>query len=111
VLRLVSASLERFFHGRGFVSRWGGEEFVVVMPNHEADEAARFAEQFRQHIGTRAIKARSSGREIGRVTLSLGVAGLTREDDAQAIIDRADQALYDAKAEGRDRVVCWQNAA
>jgi diguanylate cyclase len=111
VLRLVSASLERFFHGRGFVSRWGGEEFVVVMPNHEADEAARFAEQFRQHIGTRAIKARSSGREIGRVTLSLGVSGLTHEDDAQAIIDRADQALYDAKADGRDRVVCWQNAA
>jgi diguanylate cyclase len=111
VLRLVSASLERFFHGRGFVSRWGGEEFVVVMPDHQAEEAARVAEQFRQHIGTRAIKARNSGREIGRVTLSLGVAGLTPQDDAQGVIDRADRALYEAKADGRDRVVCWRDAA
>jgi len=111
VLRLVSASLESFFHGRGFVSRWGGEEFVIVMPMHEADEATEFAERFRQHIGTRTVKTRNSGREIGRVTLSLGVSGLISGDTAQHIIDRADAALYDAKADGRDRVVCWKAAA
>jgi diguanylate cyclase len=111
VLRLVAQSLERFFHGRGFVSRWGGEEFVIVMPGHEAEEATQFAERFRQHIGTRTVRARQSGREIGKVTLSLGVAGLDREDSAQNLIDRADQALYDAKADGRDRVVCWKAAA
>ncbi|MVW54118.1 diguanylate cyclase [Sphingomonas sp. MAH-6] len=111
VLRLVSASLERFFHGRGFVARWGGEEFVIVMPMHEAEEASQFAERFRQHIGSRAVKARQSGREVGRVTLSLGVAGLLPEDSAQTLIDRADAALYDAKADGRDRVVCWKAAA
>jgi len=111
VLRLVSASLESFFHGRGFVSRWGGEEFVIVMPMHEADEAAEFAERFRQHIGTRTVRTRQTGREIGRVTLSLGVSGLIAGDTAQHIIDRADAALYDAKADGRDRVVCWKAAA
>ena len=111
VLRLVSASLESFFHGRGFVSRWGGEEFVIVMPMHEADEAAEFAERFRQHIGTRTVRTRQTGREIGRVTLSLCVSGLIAGDTAQHIIDRADAALYDAKADGRDRVVCWKSAA
>jgi len=111
VLRLVSASLESFFHGRGFVSRWGGEEFVIVMPMHEAEEATAFAEQFRLHIGTRTVRTRQSGREIGRVTLSLGVSGLIAGDSAQHIIDRADAALYDAKADGRDRVVCWKSAA
>ncbi len=111
VLRLVAQSLERFFHGRGFVSRWGGEEFVIVMPLHEAEEATQFAERFRQFIGTRAVRSRQTGREIGRVTLSLGVAGLIEGDTAQQLIDRADHALYDAKAEGRDRVVCWKAAA
>jgi len=111
VLRLVSASLESFFHGRGFVSRWGGEEFVIVMPLHGAEETAAFAERFRQHIGTRTVRTRQSGQEIGRVTMSLGVAGLLPGDAAQQIIDRADSALYDAKADGRDRVVCWRAAA
>jgi diguanylate cyclase len=108
VLRLVGQNLERIFHGHGFVSRWGGEEFVIVMPNHDAAEAATLAETFRQHIATRTVKTRNSGREIGRITLSLGVAGLIPNDSAQQLIDRADQALYDAKADGRDRVVCWQ---
>ena len=65
VLRLVAQSLERFFHGRGFACRWGGEEFVVVMPLHKADEATQFAERFRQFIGTarcaRASRAARSG--------------------------------------------------
>jgi diguanylate cyclase len=111
VLRLVSASLESFFHGRGFVARWGGEEFVIVMPLHGAEEATAFAERFRVHLGTRTVRTRQSGREIGRVTMSLGVTGLLADDTAQNLIDRADAALYDAKADGRDRVVCWKAAA
>ncbi len=111
VLRLVAQNLERFFHGSGFVSRWGGEEFVIVMPNLEAPDAAAHAERFRQHITTRTVRTRTSGKEIGRVTLSLGVSGLIGDDSAQSLIDRADRALYDAKAEGRDRVVCWKSAA
>jgi diguanylate cyclase len=111
VLRLVGQSLGHFFHGRGFVARWGGEEFVIVLPDHHAPEAATLAERFRAHIGTRTIRARGSGQEVGRITLSLGVSGLKRGDNAQQIIDRADTALYDAKADGRDRVVCWSEAA
>lgn len=111
VLRLVSASLERSFHGTGFVSRWGGEEFVVVMPNFEVAEAVEYAERFRQHIGSRTVRARQSGREVGRITLSLGVSEMIAGDTTQSIIDRADHALYDAKADGRDRVVCWKEAA
>jgi diguanylate cyclase len=107
VLRLVAQNLERFFHGRGFVSRWGGEEFVIVMPSYDAEEAVAQAELFRQHIATRTVRTRQSGREIGRITLSLGVSELIADDSAQKIIDRADHALYDAKANGRDRVVCW----
>jgi len=111
VLRLVAQRLEQFFHGRGFVARWGGEEFVTVVPGDGAREATAAAERFRRDIASRTLRTRTSDQEVGRITLSLGVAALQDEEDAQALIDRADQALYDAKADGRDRVVCWHKAA
>jgi diguanylate cyclase len=111
VLRLVAQNLEQSFHGHGFVSRWGGEEFVVVMPDISAIEAAGHAERFRARIATRTVRTRQSGREIGRITLSLGVADLRCNDTAQLLIDRSDRALYEAKAEGRDRVVTCRAAA
>lgn len=111
VLRLVGQSLERAFHGRGFVARWGGEEFVAVMPRHGAAAAAGVAETFRESISARTVRTRQAGAPVGRITLSLGVAELQAGDAAQALVDRADRALYDAKADGRNRVVTWQDAA
>lgn len=111
VLRLVAQRLERFFHGAGFVARWGGEEFVVVMPGHDGEAAEDHADRFRAEIASRTVRTRQSGRDVGRLTLSLGISGLAFGDTAQTLIDRADAALYDAKAEGRDRVVRWRSAA
>jgi diguanylate cyclase len=111
VLRLVAQSLERAFHGRGFVARWGGEEFVAVMPRHTAREAAEQADGFRKLISSRVVRTRQSAKEIGRITLSLGVAELGPGDSAQQLVEQADRALYDAKADGRDRVVTWKDAA
>lgn len=105
VLRLVAMSLEKFFHGIGFPARWGGEEFVVVIPGKTAAEVAEMAERFRAFIGSRTVRAKQSHRDVGRITLSLGVAQLDREETPQELIDRADRKLYDAKAEGRNRVV------
>lgn len=111
VLRLVALRLEKSFHGAGFVARWGGEEFVIVMPDFEAEEAVGYAERLRLDIGSRTVRTRGSGRDVGRITLSLGVSQMKADDSAQTLIDRADQALYDAKAEGRDRTVTWKEAA
>lgn len=111
VLRLVAQRLEKAFHGAGFVARWGGEEFVAVLPGFNAEEAFGYAERLRVDMASRTVRARATGREVGRITLSLGVADLVPQDSAQTLVDRADQALYDAKAEGRDRVVRWQEAA
>lgn len=104
VLRLVAQSLERFFHGIGFPARWGGEEFVIVVPSRTVDDTVKLAERFREFVGSRTVRSRTSQKDVGRITLSLGVAQLEAKETSQQLIDRADRALYDAKAEGRDQV-------
>lgn len=104
VLRLVGASLENFCHGIGFPARYGGEEFVIVLPAKDIESACDIAEQFRDFIGSRVIRSKQSSREVGRVTLSLGVAQLRYADSLEALIARADAALYEAKARGRNLV-------
>jgi diguanylate cyclase (GGDEF)-like protein len=80
-------------------ARYGGEEFVIVLPGVAITEALDTAE----HIRARVAAKKFNGRKI---TLSIGVAGFPEAaDDAEAIIAVADEALYQAKREGRDRTV------
>lgn len=106
VLRLVGGSLEKFFHSVGFVARWGGEEFVAVVPGRTMAEAADIADRFRLFVGSRTVRSRDAHRDVGRITLSTGVAQMIGDEGTLSLIDRADRALYRAKAEGRNRVVC-----
>jgi diguanylate cyclase (GGDEF)-like protein/PAS domain S-box-containing protein len=84
------------------VGRYGGEEFVIVMPETHLEDAQRVAERLRQAIASIEVAA---PKGIARITVSQGVAGL---DDThttlEALLDCADQALYAAKQEGRNRV-------
>jgi diguanylate cyclase len=105
VLRLVGQCLEKTFHGLGLVARWGGEEFLVVMPRLPAGEAVAIAERFRIFISSRTVRATQSQTDVGRITLSLGVAIRNPGETALALIDRADRALYRAKDRGRNQVV------
>src|SRR3954468_4389685 len=80
-------------------ARYGGEEFVIVLPDTSATDALDTAE----HIRARVAAKKFSGRKM---TLSIGVAPFPEDaDDAEAIIAVADEALYQAKREGRDRTV------
>ncbi len=80
-------------------ARWGGEEFVVVLPDTDADAACRLAERLRQETG--ALR-HSHGRPV---TISIGVAEYRdSEDPDTGLLRRADDALYQAKHDGRDRV-------
>jgi len=85
--------------------RFGGEEFVVVMPDTELEHAHRIAERIRLHVAGSPFRV-MGGEELLTVTISIGVAASLGESDAPApLIKRADEAMYEAKSQGRNRVI------
>ncbi|MBE9126472.1 MULTISPECIES: response regulator [unclassified Coleofasciculus] len=89
------------------VARYGGEEFAIVLPNTQLKGAVKVAEIVRSELNAKAI-AHSGSQISDCVTLSFGVAGVIPcpGTSPEQLIAEADQALYQAKVEGRDRVVC-----
>jgi two-component system cell cycle response regulator len=105
VLREFAMRLKRNIRGIDLACRLGGEEFVVVMPDTDLDQAYLVGERLRECIATAPFFAGESTTEI-EVTASVGVAALEFPDDTpEIILKRADQALYCAKRDGRNRVV------
>ncbi len=85
------------------LGRIGGEEFTVLLPETEAEQALQVAERLRQAIATTEVPL-DDGKAV-RFTVSIGVATLTSGDgDVDAFLNRADRALYEAKEAGRNRV-------
>ncbi|WP_404381277.1 diguanylate cyclase [Caenispirillum salinarum] len=81
--------------------RWGGEEFLVLAPDHDADSARHLAEDIRRRIAGASIPC---GDRVVSTTASLGVALAGARDDQDAVVKQADDALYRAKGAGRNRV-------
>ena len=79
--------------------RWGGEEFLILLPNTQIEEAGPFAERIRQEV------EREQFPGVETITISLGVAQLREGDSTDTLIKRVDHALYQAKQDGRNRVV------
>ena len=85
--------------------RHGGEEFVVVMPDTELVDAHRIAERIRLHVAGSPFRMRG-GEELLTVTISIGVAvSLGETDRPHALLKRAEEAVYEAKSRGRNRVI------
>lgn len=101
VLKTLSSRLNALVRNVDCFARFGGEEFCCLLPETPLTDAAILAERFRGEIDATPFEAE---RESIRVTISLGVAQLTKGDDAQSFLSRADQALYQAKHSGRNCV-------
>jgi len=84
------------------VARYGGEEFVVVLPSASLDEAAQVAERIQATLRETALPHAASAVSES-VTVSMGIALSGMHDNAEAVIARADEALYRAKQQGRNR--------
>lgn len=105
VLRSVAARLERALRRADFVARYGGEEFLAILPDTAQTPAAELAERIRNDLA-QAMITLVDGVPL-RVTASFGVASFPPHGaDRETLCERADRALYRAKAAGRNRVVC-----
>ncbi|MGA7712367.1 MAG: PleD family two-component system response regulator [Rhizomicrobium sp.] len=105
VLREFAKRIEENVRGIDLVCRYGGEEFVVVMPDTDVAYAYTIAERLRQSIETTPMVISRAPGKIG-ITISIGIAASDGEEDtAEALLHRADQQLYRAKREGRNRVI------
>jgi diguanylate cyclase (GGDEF)-like protein len=98
VLRAVTAVVKKCIRTVDVVARWGGEEFMVLMPETELAAARTAAEKLRLTIADHRFN------KIDKLTVSFGVAAFEPKDDPNSLLKRVDDALYQAKQQGRNRV-------
>jgi diguanylate cyclase (GGDEF)-like protein len=97
-LKIFSTKINENIREVDMLARWGGEEFMILMPNINADKASSVAEKLRKIIEATEIKT------IESLTASFGVTHLNDEDTAESLIKRVDEAMYSAKKGGRNKV-------
>jgi diguanylate cyclase (GGDEF)-like protein len=109
VLRETASFLSKSIRVEDIVCRFGGEEFVVILPTADLNAAHARAERIRSKL--RELTVLHQGQSLGMITVSVGVAALPQHGTSpQKLLDAADAALYRAKREGRDRVVVAEPA-
>lgn len=106
VLRTVAIIIKESLRESDIPSRYGGEEFAVLLPYTKLEEAIIVGERLRQAVEARRITIYQDTPEAKdiNVTISMGLAEYNREESGEVLFERADKALYDAKTGGRNRV-------
>ena len=106
VLRDVARLLAKNLREVDLIARYGGEEFILMLIETMPKQALPIAQRLAQLVAVHPIRAYD---ELLTQTVSIGVAGFPEHGDTlEALIERADQALYAAKRQGRNRVVVWK---
>ena len=103
VLRKVSELLQTQVGRQGYVSRWGGEEFLIIFKRFTLEESVNFAEEIREKLHRTELRYHNDGFHV---TLTIGVAAGDSEKSIESMVKCADCALYEGKRNGRDQVVC-----
>jgi diguanylate cyclase len=110
ILKFVAQLFLREADPDTLISRYGGEEFVILFEHVPFEKAYDVVNELRLDLGAKRLHLKDSGRSIGNITFSAGIAALEDEMDVQDLLREADQALYQAKELGRDRLVTAREA-
>lgn len=105
VLQIMAKEIQNRIRKTDFVARYGGEEFVIILPETDLDTATQVIEKTREMIHRLPFHFRDNNIKI---TMSFGMAAFDNGLDQNTLFERADQALYKAKENGRNRVERWQ---
>jgi|AntDeeMinimDraft_5_1070356.scaffolds.fasta_scaffold15733_2 diguanylate cyclase (GGDEF)-like protein len=97
-LRKVAEVLTENIRNEDLAARMGGDEFVVLLPQTQLEEAKNIADRIKKSVQEIDIK------DSGSITISIGAAVIRKEDDIESFLKRADDALYKAKNNGRNRI-------
>ncbi len=109
VLRVVGRTLGQGVRSGDMAARYGGEEFAILLPQTELPVALKLANMLRATIEGMSLTRRKSGDKLSRITLSGGVAEMAAGESPDALVARADAALYQAKSRGRNRIEAHAN--
>ena len=101
VLIQLAQLLKRCARAIDIVTRYGGEEFAILLPNTEEDEAFRLGQQLNLAV------QQEEWKETGSLTVSVGVATIQKDDDERTIVEKSDKALYASKHNGRNCVTLY----
>lgn len=105
VLKLVANALTNSVKGQDVVARYGGEEFAVILPDTPLSGALVVADKLRKTVESKTLRRKDTHEVIDKVTISSGVARYHYgNDELEALISRADEALYKSKQGGRNKV-------
>jgi diguanylate cyclase len=102
VLKIIGQVIRKGVKGGDIPTRYGGEEFVVLLPDTDLEKACIVAEQLRRLVAVLTLKIPGPEPRVEKITVSLGVSEVRAEDTVKSVIDRADRALYLAKNSGRN---------
>jgi len=105
VLKFTGNLLKKHAEPHHFSARYGGEELAIVMPDTTLRKSAEIAEKIRLALENSRLKKKNSSESIGKITVSIGISRLNKNDTFEDLIMRADKALYQAKETGRNKVV------
>jgi len=99
VLKSIVNIVREFIEENHIFGRWGGEEFLYLFPNEDTDKAVELADKIRQTIDDTCFVT------VRHLTVSIGVTMIRADDTIESFVKRADEALYNAKETGRNKVV------
>jgi diguanylate cyclase len=111
VLRQLAKVLSSRTRATDTVTRYGGEEFAILLPNTELSDTHFVAEKLCTSMGSLNMRRTDNGARIGTVTASFGVAEWCRSETTYELMARTDKALYEAKNNGRNCIALAQRSA
>ena len=104
VLCFLAKTIDSNIKGRDHVARYGGEEFAVILPETDLRSAVKLIDKIRREVQSRNIVIVEDDLDIGKVTVSFGVAELSPDHTVESLVKQADLKLYEAKRAGRNCV-------